>query len=288
MQLGDWRIDIASGGWHRADGGSMFGVVPKPLWDRLLKPDDRNRIPMATNCLVCRNGRHTVIVDTGYGGKNSEREQKNFSLEPGEPLVVSLAKLDLAPNQIDTVVFTHLHFDHAGGGTSPSAQGIVPAFPRARYFANRTEWETATSGIPELRASYPQENLAPLETAGVLTLTDGDVEILPGLRTMVTGGHTAGHQAIVLESGGQTLIYLADLCPTSHHMRSLWGMAFDLYPLDTRRQKPVFLGRAADLGWLVGWDHDPHVAIARIARDEKKEFAVTEVHEKPMGSPETS
>jgi len=276
MQLGDWQIDVVSGGWHRADGGSMFGVVPKPVWERLLPPDDKNRIPMATNCLLCRNGRHTVLVDTGYGGKNPEREQRNFDLEPGEPLIASLASLGLSPDDINTVVFSHLHFDHAGGGTRTADGKVKPAFPRARYFANRVEWTHATSGIPELRASYPQENLASLEAAGLLTLTDGDAEILPGLRTWVTGGHTAGHQAILLESGGRTAIYIADLCPTSHHLRSLWGMAYDLYPLDTRRQKPIVLGRAADEGWLVCWDHDPNVAIAQIARDERKEFAIVE------------
>lgn len=277
MQLGNWQLDTVSGGRFRLDGGAMFGVVPKPLWERGQPADEQNRIRLATNCVLARDGAHTVLIDTGYGGKNSPREQEQMELAPDEPLLAGLATLGVEPAEIDTVVFSHLHFDHSGGGTRRDDAGkLRPTFPRATYVINRWEWEDALSGAAELRGAYPLENLLPLDEAGQVRLVDGSETIVPGLRTRHTGGHTRGHQVLQFESAGKTAVYLGDLCPTHTHLRQLWCMAYDTFPLDTRRQKPLVLGEAADHDWLILWDHDPDMAAARIARHDKAEFTVTE------------
>jgi glyoxylase-like metal-dependent hydrolase (beta-lactamase superfamily II) len=277
MNLGDWQLDTVSGGRMLLDGGTMFGVVPKVLWQRSFPADEFNRIQAATHCVLARNGDHTLLIDTGYGGKCSRREMDALALEPGEPLLQSLCTQGVTPDQIDLVVLSHLHFDHAGGGVRRDPQGrLVPTFPRARYLVQQHEWETALSNAPELEGAYPTENLLPLKDAGQLELIEGDVPIVPGLRTLVTGGHTAAHQALVLESAGQAAIYIGDLCPTSCHVRRFWCMAYDTHPLVTRRRKPEILGRAADEGWWVLLDHDPNIAACRLARDPKREFVVAE------------
>lgn len=275
MQLGEYELIPVSGGTFRLDGGTMFGVVPQPLWQQKSPPDKRNRIRMAANCLVVRTGGHTVLIETGYGSKASEKERELFALEAGNPLVENLARRGIEPEAIDTVILTHLHFDHAGGATvRDEGAKLRPSFPNARYVVQRAEWETATSGAPELEGSYPQENLLPLAEAGQLELVDGDAELRPGISAHVTGGHTRGHQAILIESGGKTAVYVGDLCPTTAHLRRMWCMAYDLFLLETRRVKPELLGRAADEDWLVLFDHDPDVIASRLDRDPKQEFVL--------------
>ncbi len=277
VNLGNWQLDTVSGGRFRLDGGTMFGIVPKVLWERLAPADDRNRIPLATNCVLARDGTHTVLVDTGYGGKLTEKEREIFVAQPGEPLLDSLAALGVAAEDIDLVVLSHLHFDHAGGGTRRTPDGrLAPTFPKATYVVQRTEWVDATSGAAELEGAYPAENVLPLAEHGRLRLIDGDVEIVPGLTSVATSGHTAGHMALRWASGGQTAVYLGDLCPTSAHLRRMWGMGYDVLPLETRRRKPDMLGQAADGGHVVLWDHDPNMAACLVQRDPQREFVVVQ------------
>ncbi len=277
MQFGDWQLDTVSGGRFKLDGGAMFGVVPKPLWQRVQPADEQNRIRMAANCLLIRDGKHTVLVDTGPGTKLSPREQEQFDLAPGDTLLESLAARSVAPDQVDTVILTHLHFDHAGGGTRFDDQGrVVPSFPRARYWVQRGEWEAANSDAPELRGAYPAENFRALWEARQLELVEGDTTLWPGLQLVVTGGHTRFHQALLLESAGERALYPCDLCPMEAHLRSHWCMAYDVDLLETRRRKPALLGRAADEGWLVLWGHDPDHAAARLERDTRRELRVAE------------
>ena len=277
ITLGPWQLQTVSGGKFMLDGGAMFGVVPKPLWQKVAAADEQNRIEMQTNCLLARNGKQVVLIDTGYGGKLTEKERLLFNAQEGEPLVENLAAVGVAPDEVTQVVFSHLHFDHAGGGVQRRGGKLVPTFPHAQYFVQRTEWNAAVSQAAELRGSYPLENLAPLEEAGCLTLLDGHVEIVPGLRSRVTGGHTAGHHALMFQAGSEAAIYLGDICPTSAHLRALWCMAYDLFPLETRRIKPQILGQAADAGWLVFFDHDPVHAVCRLQRDEKREFTLAAI-----------
>ena len=281
MELGNWQLDVVSGGRLRLDGGSMFGVVPRPLWEKKQPPDERNRIQMATNCLLLRDGQHTALIDTGYGGKMSEREQEVFHLDQGDPLLASLAELDLSPEDIDTVVFSHLHFDHAGGATTRDKQGnLKPTFPNARYVAQRVEWEAAVGNAPELKGSYPLENLLPLKEANQLELIEGEAEIVPGLRGWPTPGHTKGHHSPVFKAGGETVVYLADVCPMQAHLPTMWCMAYDVDLLESRRRKPQVLGQLADENWLVVFCHDPQIVAGRLSRHEKREFVVCDPVEK--------
>jgi glyoxylase-like metal-dependent hydrolase (beta-lactamase superfamily II) len=278
MRLGEFELTTVSGGRFRIDGGTMFGVVPKTLWERIAPPDERNTIPQATNCLLVRSPDRTVLIDTGYGSKLSDKQRRQIDAEPGDPLMASLAAAGVRPEQIDLVLLTHLHFDHAGGTTRRNETGtLIPAFPNAEYVVQQREWELATADLPELRGSYPPENFLPLAEGERLRLIDDDVQVAPGIQALVTGGHTPGHQAFVIESSGATAVYLGDLCPTTSHLRTLWCMGYDLDLLATRKVKRALLGRVADEGWLALFDHDAHVAAARIARDAAREFVATDV-----------
>ncbi len=277
MQLGDFRLRTVSGGRFRSDGGTIFGVVPKGLWSRVFPADDDNMIPQAANCVLVETGSKKILIDTGYGPKLSDKQRKLISAEDGNPLLESLSAIGISAEEIDAVVFSHLHFDHAGGGTMLDEAGeLVPTFPHAEYIAQRREWVIARANFPELAGAYPQENLWPLEQAGQLRLVDGHCEILPGLRYGVTGGHTEGHAVVVMESRGQTAVYLGDLCPSTRHFPSRWCMGYDVDLLETRRRKPDWLGKIADRNWLAVFDHDPEHAAAFLDRDERRDFKIRE------------
>ena len=277
MQLGNFQLKTISGGRFRVDGGTMFSVVPKALWSKVFPADDQNNIPQATNCVLVQSGNRNVLIDTGYGSKMSDKQRKNFVAEDGDPLLASLQSAGISVEEIDTVILSHLHFDHAGGATRRTDDGQLElTFPKAEYIAQRREWVTATAGFPELQAAYPQDNLGPLEQAGQLRLIDGNVEIVPGIRSIVTGGHTEGHSALVIESEGETAVFLADICPTSRHLPASWCMSYDVDLLQVRRVKPELLGQIADNGWWALFDHDPDHAAAKLRRHEKRNFTVTE------------
>jgi len=277
MELGHWQLDAVSGGQFRLDGGVMFGVVPKVLWSQYVTVDADNRMSVASRCILARNGRHTVLVDTGYGSRLNPLDRNFHVAEEGEPLVASLAALGIQPDQIDTVVLSHLHFDHVGGACRLDGRGHVAlTFPRARHLVGRVEWRDATSGAAELGLAYSADNLAPLEASGRLELIEPESEILPGLRTRPTGGHTRGHLAVEFASDGQTAILPFDLCPSRLHLRRMWHLAYDQFPLETRSAKPVLLGEAVDRGAWVLWYHDPGAAASRLARHPRREFVAIE------------
>ncbi len=281
MQLGKWRLDTVDAGRFWLDAGVMYGVVPKSVWQKVTPCDALNRIPFAIRCVLARNDEHTVLIDAGYGSKLSPLDRSAHAIESDDPLIDSLAALGVQPGDIDQVVFSHLHWDHIGGATRfDEARQAVPAFPNAEYVVNRLEWEDAQSGAPELSGSYAAENFAPLEASRQLMLVDGETEIVPGLWTRPTGGHTRGHQALLFESGGEIALYPGDLCPVVTHVRRMWCAAYDLYPIETRRRKPELLGAAADGGWWILWDHDPAVAVSRLERHKSKEFVVCQARER--------
>jgi glyoxylase-like metal-dependent hydrolase (beta-lactamase superfamily II) len=276
MKLGQFTVTTVSGGRFRSDGGTMFGVVPKIMWSKLIAVDAHNCIPQATNCVLVQTGRQKVLIDTGYGPKLEDKQRAILSAEPGNPIVTSLAAQGVKPEEIDVVILSHLHFDHAGGGVSKEGDRLFTTFPRAQYVVQRLEWEIATAGYPELRAAYPMENIQPLANSGQLQLIDGDVDIVPGIHARITGGHTDGQMALFIYSGGQTAVYLADACPTWRHLPSLWCMSYDMDLLQSRRIKPVLLGEIVEQGWLALSCHDPDHAAARLKTDPQREFAVSE------------
>jgi glyoxylase-like metal-dependent hydrolase (beta-lactamase superfamily II) len=277
MQLGQWRLDSIRGGDLWLDGGVVFGVVPKTLWAKVMPPDENNRIRISTNCVLARNGQHTVLIDTGYGSKFPPLDRRFYGLESGNPVLESLAAHRVAPDDVDLVVFSHLHFDHAGGATwLDDRRTLMPTFPRARHIIGRLEWEDATSGAPELQTAYNMDNLAPLANAGLVELIEGNAEIVPGLRARHTGGHTRGHLALVFESEGQTALLIGDVCASSAHLHPMWNLSYDTFPLDTRRVKPQLLADAARGNWWVIWPHDPQVAVARIEIHPKRGFIMVD------------
>ncbi|MDZ4818309.1 MAG: MBL fold metallo-hydrolase [Planctomycetota bacterium] len=277
MNLGAWQLDTVSGGDFSIDAGAVYGVVPKTVWQKIAQSDELNRIRLRNNCVLARDGAQTVLIDTGYGGKYSLLDRKAYALEEGCPIVDSLAKLGVAQEQIDTVVLSHLHFDHAGGVASyDDRRNLVLTFPNARHVVGRLEWEDATSRLPELLAAYPQDNLVPLQRLNNLELIDDGATIVPGLTAIRTGGHTRGHLALLFESEGQGAIYPSDLCPTTRHARQLWCLAYDTFLLVTRRQKARLMGEAADRQWSVLWTHDSETAVSKIIRSIKREFEVVD------------
>lgn len=277
LKLGTIELTSISGGRLWIDGGNMFGVVPKVLWQRHCPPDDRNRILLETNCLLVRTSEHLVLIDSGYGSKLDEKGRANFAAEEGHPLVRNLAAAGVRPEEIGLVILTHLHFDHAGGCTVvDGAAGLRPTFSRARHLIQRAEWDDATGNLPELAGAYFSRDFVPLEEAGLVEFVDGDAEIFPGLTVRLTGGHTRGQQIAFLGEGEEQAVYLADLCPFAAHMRTFWSMAYDQFPLEQRRVKPRVLGEAADRGWPVLFDHDPQTKAAYIQRDVKQDFSVRE------------
>jgi len=268
--LGDLELVSLHDGFFRLDGGSMFGVVPKPLWSAKAVPDERNRIRLAMRPLVVR-GEKTMIIDAGLGDKEDAKFSDIYGVDRVPGLDASLDEAGLSPEDIDIVVATHLHFDHAGGFTTRDASGRVrPRFPRARYLVRRGEWEDATHPHERNRASYRPDNYVPLAEAGVLDLVDDDRTIMPGVRVLRTGGHNMHHQMIWIESAGRRAAFVGDLIPTTAHLPEAWIMGFDLYPMDTLAAKKAFVQEALVRRDLVYFEHDPVVAAGFITEEGGK------------------
>jgi glyoxylase-like metal-dependent hydrolase (beta-lactamase superfamily II) len=269
VTFGDLELIPLLDGYFRLDGGAMFGVVPRPLWERRTIPDEKNRIYLGLRPLVVRSKDQTMIIDAGIGDKMDAKSLDIYGVDRERHLDHSLAEAGLSPEDIDIALASHLHFDHVGGFTVQDVSGaLVPRFPRARYVARTAEWDDATHPHERNRASYLQENFVPLMDAGVLELVDGDAEIMPGVRVRRTGGHTMHHQIVMIESAGRTAVFAADLIPTTAHIDEPWIMAYDLYPMDTLAFKRTFIREAIDREYLIFFEHDPLVAAGYI-REEK-------------------
>jgi len=273
MHLGDIEVRYLDGGNFWLDGGAMFGVVPKVFWDKKSPPDEKNRICMRANSLLVRAHHKTIVIETGNGTKWEPKQRAIYAVQEGDPFLDSLASQGVQPRDVDLVINTHLHFDHAGGNTRIENGRAVPTFPRARYVVQRGELAHAAVPTERDRASYFPENFQPITEAGLWDLSDGDAEILPGISVARIPGHNADIQAIILTGGGKTLAFVADLLPTRHHIPLPWIMAYDLYPLQTLETKRQWLPRMAKENWIVVFGHDPDVAGATLyERDGKIEF----------------
>ena len=275
LQIGNLRCHAIQAGGQRLDGGAMFGVVPKPLWEKKIPADDRNRIQLGMRCLLIEHPGGLLLIDTGAGNKETakfldiygienEGEQSRTALEDG------VRAAGHAPEDVVVVINTHLHFDHAGGFSARDASGaIVPRFRNARYVVNSGEWEDATHPHERNRASYFAENYVPLRDAGLVDLMPGDGEVMPGVRVRRTGGHTRCHQIVYLESGGETAVFAADLIPTTAHVDVPWIMAYDLYPMETLEFKRTFVKEAVEREYVVFFEHDPVIAAGIIRQKDR-------------------
>ena len=304
MNLGDFEISVFSDGTYPLDGGAFFGVVPKIMWSRKVAADERNYVTAGLNSLLIRTehpraGKQTLLVETGMGNKLSDRMIKFY----GQPakLLENLAAGGIAPEDIDIVINSHLHFDHCGWNTVRDKNGkIVPTFPRAKYYAPEGEWQYARKPSERDAISYIPENYDPLVESGQMTLLKGGEEIVPGISVETFRGHTASMQGIIVNGRpgferarlqaappgdgndralapvGTVVCYISDLIPTTAHIDITWGMGFDLYPLDTIESKKRYYARAIAEKWLTVFTHDPKTPWAYVERDQTGKMVAKE------------
>ena len=260
------QLDLVSlhDGLFRLDGGAMFGVVPRPLWETHALPDDRNRILLGMRPLLVEGEWGRMIVDCGAGDKMDAKLTDIYGIDRTRHLDHALADVGLSAESIDLVLATHLHFDHVGGATARVQGRLVPRFPRARYVIRSAEWEDATHPHERSHASYLPDDFVPLGEAGVVDFVAGDEEIRPGVRVVRTGGHCGQHQIVFIESAGQTAVFTADLIPTTAHVRDVWVMGYDLFPMETLAFKKRFIREAIEREYLIFFEHDPMVAAGYI------------------------
>jgi glyoxylase-like metal-dependent hydrolase (beta-lactamase superfamily II) len=255
--LGDFELTIVSDGTYRADGGAFFGVVPKTLWSKKVTVDEKNLIPAGLNSLLIRTGSKNILIETGIGNKMPDKLVQIY----GQPakLLDNLHAIGIAPEDIDIVIDSHLHFDHCGWNTVRRGDRFVATFPKAKYYVQRGEWEHARLQLERDAVSYMSPNYDPLVDSGQMELLHGDREIVPGISVKVFPGHTANMQAVIVESGGRTACYISDLIPTTAHLDITWVMAFDLYPLQTIESRKKYYSRAIPEKWLTVFTHDDAV-----------------------------
>ncbi|MCJ7680898.1 MAG: MBL fold metallo-hydrolase [Candidatus Aminicenantes bacterium] len=265
IQMKDITVTGLRDGFFYLDGGAMFGVVPKVLWQKLMPADGDNRIRLGLNSLLIRTPDALILVETGIGTILKQKYYEFYSIQREPGLMGELHRLGVEPEDIDIVINTHLHFDHCGGNTVKNAHGeIVPAFPNARYIIQKGEWEAAVSPTPRDRASYLKQNFVPLAEAGVLQLIDGDTSITPGIDVVIAVGHTARHQCVRITDGDQTVFFLGDLVPTSAHVGLPYIMSYDLFPLDTLQTKERLYEKVSSRDWIVAFNHDPNLYFGHI------------------------
>ncbi len=270
--LGRFRIHALDAGMQKLDGGAMFGVVPKALWERRIPADDRNRIPLSLRCLLVETPDALVLIDNGVGNKEDEKFRDIYGIEnDGGParfrtrLEAAIDAAGFGPDDIGIVIDTHLHFDHAGGNTYVDEGGVAAvSFPRARYIVQRGELEWAHVRNERISPSYLAHNFDPVTEAGGFDLVDGEREIVPGITVRPTPGHTPHHQSVLIRSGGETACFLADLVPTTAHLPLPWIMGYDVEPLVTLETKRVLLESARRERWLLIFEHDPTIAWGRL------------------------
>ena len=296
LTLGDFELSVFSDGTYPLDGGAFFGVIPKVMWSKKVAADERNYVMAGLNSLLIRTGKQTVLVETGMGNKLSDRMRKFY----GQPakLLDNLSAAGIAPEDIDIVINSHLHFDHCGWNTVRDKNGkTVPTFPRAKYYAPEGEWQYARKPSDRDAISFISENYDPLVESGQMTLLKGGEEIVPGISVKTFRGHTAHMQGVIvrgskdhhpaalsatreghtLESSRvETACYISDLMPTTAHIDLTWGMGFDLYPLDTIESKREYYAQALPEKWLTVFTHDPTVPWAYIERDESGKMIAKE------------
>ena len=269
MDFGEFEIFPVSDGTFRLDGGAMFGVVPRTLWEVSNPPDEKNRVLLGLNPLLIKAGGEKILVETGIGGKGDEKFRSIYGIERNPGLGGSLRKIGLIEEDVSIVINTHLHFDHAGGNTLAGAGGALrPAFPRARYIVQRGEFEKAMSPNERERASYRAEDFVPVKEAGLFELIDGDREITKGVSVFRAPGHNRDIQLVKIESGGRTAVVLSDIIPTAAHLKYPWIAGYDLFPLETLRIKKEIVEKAAAGGWLLFFFHDPQVKAGHVRLED--------------------
>ena len=265
IAAGSWSVETLQAERFRLDGGAMFGVVPKPLWNRSHPADEKNRIAMVTRCLLARGEGRVVLVDTGMGSDWSDKEKEIYAIENGERSIIkALAGRNVQPGMVTDVILTHLHFDHVGGAVSRDAGGFAATFPNARYHVQESQFQWALQPSEKDRRSFRYDTFMPLEKEGRLTLVGGSAEILPGIHVEPTTGHTVGHQIVRIGEGRGAVVYCGDLIPTAAHVPIPWVMGYDLYPMTTMLEKRSLLAASCRQEWSLVLEHDPLIGAVRV------------------------
>jgi glyoxylase-like metal-dependent hydrolase (beta-lactamase superfamily II) len=279
MKFGDYRVEVIPDCEFRLDGGAMFGVVPRNLWSKGCPPDEQNRIRMNMNCLFIEAREERILIDTGIGDKWPDKHRTMYGIDRKRSFDESLhAIAGVGSEEITIVINTHLHFDHAGGNTKADEAGkAIAAFPNARYFVSRAEYEHAEAPSERDRASYLPDNWRPLKETGQLEFKEAEYEVVPGLRIETHAGHNRSMQCARLEQGSHTLFGFADLVPMRAHVPFAWIMGFDLYPVETLAAKKKLIPQAAREGWTCLFYHDPDQPLGRIVEEDGKLRAVKAV-----------
>ncbi|HEY4843548.1 MAG TPA: MBL fold metallo-hydrolase [Terriglobales bacterium] len=275
--LGEFELTVVSDGTYFSDGGAFFGVVPKTMWSKKITPDELNRLDAGLNSLLVRTGDKNILVETGIGNKLPEKLVQIYK-QPAK-LLENLGAAGVAPEDIDIVINTHLHFDHCGWNTVRRGDQVVATFRNATYYVQRQEWEHGCLQLERDAISYMSPNYDPLIESGQMVLLDGDAEIVPGISVKVFPGHTANMQAVIVESGGRsngkkTACYISDLIPTAAHLDLTWVMAFDLFPLETIESRKKYYSRAIPEKWLTVFTHDDRTPWGYVERGERGKLAV--------------
>lgn len=268
MDFGGFEIYSLSDGTFRLDGGAMFGVVPRTIWERTNPPDEKNRVLLGLNALLIRTPGENILVDTGIGDKGDEKFRSIYGVDRRPTLRESLSAVGLKEDDITIVINTHLHFDHAGGNTRLENGKVVPVFKNARYIVQKGELDAALSPNERTRASYLNDDFVPIKETGQFELIDGDREITRGVRVFRTSGHNKDIQLVRVDSKGRTGVYLADIIPTVSHLKYPFIMGYDLFPLETLKAKKEIIEEAAREGWLLIFEHDPKERMGHVAISE--------------------
>jgi glyoxylase-like metal-dependent hydrolase (beta-lactamase superfamily II) len=274
-KIGNIEYQLISDGISRVDGGGAFGLVPRVIWEQHLPPDEKNRVTFALNSLLIRSEGKTILVDTGYGHKLSQKECQNAGLErPEGDLLAALLRLGVKAEDIDIVINTHLHADHCGGNTMWQNDALVPTFPNAKYLIQRLEWADALLPNERTRATYLPENYQPLPETDQLEIINGDTRVTGEVRTAVARGHTRAHQVVILESRGETALFVADMSTLHYHLERLaWVTSYDVEPLESIETKRYWQQWAIEKDALIIFQHDTQTPIGRL-RPDKKHFKV--------------
>ncbi|MEN8190355.1 MAG: MBL fold metallo-hydrolase [Thermodesulfobacteriota bacterium] len=264
LAIGEFQIYWLNGGHFQLDGGTMFGAVPRVLWERKCPPDASNLIPLVNDVLLVRTVEASIIIDTGLGNRLSEKQLKIFQVESPWSLVDDLAILGLGRQDIDHVLLTHCDFDHAGGIVMGTEEGEELTFPKAVHHVHELEWQDVKAPCRRAQSTYWPENFALLEASGLLELGGDHKEICPGISLHRSGGHTRGHQIVEISSGGETAVHLGDLFPTRHHVNPLWIMSYDNFPLEVIDRKEEYFGRYCVKDSWFTFYHDPLVKACKL------------------------
>ncbi|HUF08222.1 MAG TPA: MBL fold metallo-hydrolase [Rhodothermales bacterium] len=269
-KIGPYNLHTVDAGRFRLDGGAMFGIIPKTLWNKYIEADNRNRIPLAMRCLLLEGDGRLILIDNGLGHKYDAKFADIFAVDhEHSTLAGSLNALGFSPKDVTDVVLTHLHFDHCGGSTGRDGDKLVLTFPNAIHHVQATHWEWACRSNSREKASFLDENLEPLAASGQIRKVDAAAGLVPGLEPIVVDGHTRAQQAVRIFDDSRSLVYVADLIPTSVHIPPVWCMAYDIEPMKSMAEKDAFLTQAVESRWHLFFEHDPLVEVLDLEQTEK-------------------